>query len=110
MESHLKALHSSPSTYTPTQATEAFALMTKYALNLPSPITPAQIGAYLVLFNKISSRPEILSAVATVFKGKAVGLEIDPPTDAKPVVDIVGTGGDGKNTFNVSSAAAMVCE
>ena len=47
--------------------------------------------------------PEIIAAGADIMREKA--LKIDLPNDA---IDIVGTGGDGHNTLNISTASAFV--
>lgn len=65
----------------------------------------AQIGAFLMgLRMKSESIDEIVGA-ATVMRELASKVELP---SLKNVVDIVGTGGDGANIFNVSSAAAFV--
>ncbi|CBL45693.1 Anthranilate phosphoribosyltransferase [gamma proteobacterium HdN1] len=65
----------------------------------------AQIGAFLMgLRMKSESIDEIVGA-ATVMRELVSRVEL-PSLDH--VVDVVGTGGDGANIFNVSSAAAFV--
>jgi len=66
--------------------------------------TDAQIGALLVALrmkgesiDEITGAVEVMRQLATPVR---VGVE--------PLVDIVGTGGDGANLFNVSTAAAFV--
>ena len=64
----------------------------------------AQIGAFLAAMRmKSESIDEIVGAV-TVMRELATGITVDDPH----AVDIVGTGGDGANLFNVSSASAFV--
>ncbi len=64
----------------------------------------AQIGAFLAAMRmKSESISEIVGA-ATVMRELATGIKVDE----KYAVDIVGTGGDGANLFNISSAAAFV--
>ena len=66
--------------------------------------TDAQIGGFLMgLRMKGESIDEITGAVE-VMRELATGVELGPG----PVVDIVGTGGDGSNLFNVSTAATIV--
>jgi anthranilate phosphoribosyltransferase len=66
--------------------------------------TDAQIGAFLMgLRLKGESLDEITGAVM-VMRELASGVEVS----GEHVVDIVGTGGDGANLFNVSTAAAFV--
>ncbi|MHB9796560.1 anthranilate phosphoribosyltransferase [Pseudomonas sp. MT3] len=67
--------------------------------------TDAQIGAFLMgMRMKSETIDEIVGAVA-VMRELADQVELD---SLKHVVDVVGTGGDGANIFNVSSAAAFV--
>src|SRR5690554_6604407 len=64
----------------------------------------AQIGAFLTAMRmKSESISEIVGAV-TVMRELATGIKVND----KHAVDIVGTGGDGANLFNVSSASAFV--
>lgn len=67
--------------------------------------TQAQIGAYLVALRmKGETIPEITGSVRAM---RNVALKVKLDTD-EPVYDIVGTGGDGAHTFNISTAAAFV--
>lgn len=64
----------------------------------------AQIGAFLVALRiKGESIDEIVGAV-TVMRELATGVEVK----AENAVDIVGTGGDGANLFNVSTASSFI--
>ena len=66
--------------------------------------TEAQTGAFLMGMRlKGESLDEITGAV-TVMRELASGVEVAGPH----LVDIVGTGGDGANLFNVSTAASFV--
>lgn len=65
--------------------------------------TPSQIGAFLMgLRVKGESVGEIAAAVS-ILREKMVAVEA--PEDA---IDIVGTGGDGSHTLNISTATAIV--
>jgi anthranilate synthase/phosphoribosyltransferase len=67
--------------------------------------TPAQIGAYLVALRmKGETIPEITGSVRAM-RANAVKVKVDTN---ESVYDIVGTGGDGAHTFNISTAAAFV--
>ncbi|MBN2115103.1 MAG: anthranilate phosphoribosyltransferase [Anaerolineales bacterium] len=67
--------------------------------------TPAQIGAYLIALRmKGETIPEITGSVRAM---RANSLKVRPRTD-EPLYDIVGTGGDGAHTFNISTAAAFI--
>jgi anthranilate phosphoribosyltransferase len=64
----------------------------------------AQIGGFLVALRmKSESIDEIVGAV-TVMRELASGVKIN----ARHAVDIVGTGGDGANLFNVSTASSFI--
>jgi len=66
--------------------------------------TDAQIGAFLMgLRMKGETLDEITGAVM-VMRGLATAVEVS----GEHLVDIVGTGGDGANLFNVSTAASFV--
>jgi len=67
--------------------------------------TPAQIGSYLTALRmKGETIPEITGSVRAM-RNVAVKVKVDS-TDT--IYDIVGTGGDGAHTFNISTAAAFV--
>lgn len=66
-------------------------------------LTDVQIGAFLVLMRTKGETVEELTTAAKLMqsKGRFVNLGTD-------LIDIVGTGGDGKNTFNVSTISSFV--
>jgi anthranilate phosphoribosyltransferase len=66
--------------------------------------TPAQVAGFVVaLRSKGETVDEITGLVETM---RAYSLKVDVTDD---VVDTCGTGGDRAGTFNVSTAAALVC-
>lgn len=65
--------------------------------------TPAQIGAFLMALRVRGETVEEISGAVRVMREKA--LKITAP---KGAIDVVGTGGDGAGTYNVSTAAAFV--
>ncbi|MCE2404191.1 MAG: anthranilate phosphoribosyltransferase [Dehalococcoidia bacterium] len=65
--------------------------------------TPAQISAFVTALRIRGETPEEIAGMATVMRDKALPLDVEGP-----LVDTCGTGGDGKGTFNVSTAAAFV--
>lgn len=73
-------------------------------LVLDNGATPAQISAYLVLLRAKGETVDEISGSADMMKEKA--LHIHPMRG--DYVDLVGTGGDGANTFNISTTAAFV--
>ena len=67
-------------------------------------VKDSQLGAFLTALRmKGESTTEIVGA-ALVMRDKAELLKVT----ADPIVDTCGTGGDGANTFNISTAAAFV--
>ncbi|CAM3540583.1 anthranilate phosphoribosyltransferase [Parendozoicomonas haliclonae] len=66
--------------------------------------TQAQIGAFLVALRMKSESIDEIAGAATVMRELATKVEIK----ADHLVDIVGTGGDGANLFNVSTASSFV--
>ncbi|KAH7885067.1 glycosyl transferase family, a/b domain-containing protein [Phlebopus sp. FC_14] len=75
----------------------------------PDAVLPSQIGAFLgaLHIQRIERRPEFLVAAAEVLRARALKAAIEDH-DKDFIVDIVGTGGDGHNTFNVSTTAGVV--
>lgn len=66
--------------------------------------TDAQIGAFLMGLRLKSETIDEITGATEVMRELATGVTVS----AEPLVDIVGTGGDGANLFNVSSASAFV--
>lgn len=66
--------------------------------------TDAQIGAFLTAMRIKGESVDEITAAARVMRELAIPVTL---TDDS-AVDIVGTGGDGSNLFNVSSAASFV--
>lgn len=65
--------------------------------------TPSQMGAFLMALRvRGETVPEITGAAKTM---RAKALHIEAPENA---MDVVGTGGDAKGTYNVSTASAFV--
>jgi anthranilate phosphoribosyltransferase len=65
--------------------------------------TPAQLAALLMGLRMRGETADELAGFATAMRERAVRVEAPP--DA---IDVVGTGGDGSGTFNISTAAALV--
>jgi len=66
--------------------------------------TPAQIGGFLVGLRMKGETVDEITAAASVMRELASGVKVE----GDHVVDIVGTGGDGINTFNISTASTFV--
>lgn len=67
--------------------------------------TDAQIASFLTALRLKGETAEEITAAARVMRSKAISV---PVKNRNALVDIVGTGGDNANTFNVSTAAAFV--
>ena len=65
----------------------------------------ARMGAMLTALRMKSESIDEITAAAAVMRELAERIE---PTNPERLVDIVGTGGDGANLFNVSTASALV--
>lgn len=68
----------------------------------------ARLAATLVGLRAKGETVAEVTGLCDAMLGAAVPLPLDPPSGARPVVDIVGTGGDGFGTVNISTAAAIV--
>jgi len=82
---------------TPEDAEGAFTLI------MNGEATPAQMGAFLMGLRMRGVTVAELTAGASVMRAKA--KLVTAPADA---IDIVGTGGDGAHTYNISTAAVLV--
>lgn len=79
------------------EASEAFEII------MSGGATPAQIAGFLVALRMRGEDVSELSAAVNVIRSKA--LPVKAPAGA---IDIVGTGGDGSGTLNISTATAIV--
>ncbi len=82
---------------TRTEAEAAFAALFEGAA------TPAQMGGFLMALRTRGETVDEFAAAASVMRAKC--LPVRAPLGA---MDIVGTGGDGKGTLNISTATAFV--
>jgi anthranilate phosphoribosyltransferase len=67
-------------------------------------LTDAQIGAFMAALASKGETVEELAGAARVMRRNAHRVQVNAPI----VVDTCGTGGDGANTFNISTTAAFV--
>lgn len=80
--------------------------------------TPAQIGAFITALRMKGETVEEIVGAARVMREKATKINVidrslsldrdEINIDAETILDTCGTGGDGTNTFNVSTATALV--
>jgi anthranilate phosphoribosyltransferase len=66
--------------------------------------SPAQIGGFLIGLRMKGETVDEIAAAAAVMRELASGVELS----GEHLVDIVGTGGDGSNTFNISTTCTFV--
>jgi anthranilate phosphoribosyltransferase len=79
------------------QAAAAFAII------MDGGATPAQLGAFLMALHLRGETVEEVTGAVRTMRAKAT-----PVAAPGAAIDIVGTGGDGAHTLNVSTAAALV--
>ena len=79
------------------EAREAFDIIMSGEASVP------QIAGFLMILRMRSESVEEIAAAAAVMRDKC--LRVNAPEGA---MDIVGTGGDGKKTLNISTAAALI--
>lgn len=65
--------------------------------------TPSQMGAFLMALRVRGETVEEITGAVRVMRAKAVHV-----TAPEGAMDIVGTGGDGSGTYNISTATAIV--
>ena len=70
---------------------------------LSGDVTPAQMGGFLMALRVRGETVEETTGAVTAMRGKM--LRVKAPANA---IDIVGTGGDGSGSYNVSTLAAIV--
>ncbi len=66
--------------------------------------TPAQIGGFLIGLRMKGETIDEITAAAEVMRELATKVDVQ----GEYIVDIVGTGGDGSSTFNISTASCFV--
>lgn len=79
------------------EAEEAFDIL------MSGKATPSQIGGFLMILRHRGESLEEIAGAATVMRAKA--RKVRAPDNA---MDIVGTGGDGRGTLNISTATALL--
>jgi len=95
VKSYLQAA-ASGETFSPREMAEAVAALTADG-------TPAQMAAFLMALRVRGETVDEITGAARAMREKMTAVSVSP--DA---IDIVGTGGDGHGTFNVSTGAALV--
>ncbi len=70
---------------------------------LSGEVTPAQMGAFLMALRVRGETVDEITGAVTAMRAKM--LSVKAPVDA---IDIVGTGGDGSGSYNVSTLACII--
>jgi len=79
--------------------------------------TPAQIGAFITALRMKGETVEEITGAARVMRERATPIRVkgvlgidrdDINIDRETILDVVGTGGDGTNTFNISTTVSFV--
>lgn len=80
--------------------------------------TPAQIGSFITALRMKGETVEEISGAARVMRERATPIRVgrnvlgidrdDINLDQETILDVVGTGGDGTNTFNISTTVSFV--
>jgi anthranilate phosphoribosyltransferase len=70
---------------------------------LSGEVTPSQLGGFLMALRVRGETVEEITGAVTAMRAKM--LRVVAPPDA---IDIVGTGGDGSGSYNVSTLAALI--
>jgi anthranilate phosphoribosyltransferase len=74
-----------------------------FSILMSGEATPSQIGALLMGLRLRGETVDEISGAVSAMRDRM--LRVDAPADA---IDIVGTGGDGSGSFNISTCAAFV--
>lgn len=80
--------------------------------------TPAQIGAFITALRMKGETVAEITGAARVMRERATPIRVgrnvldidrdDINLDQETILDVVGTGGDGTNTFNISTTVAFI--
>ena len=65
--------------------------------------TAAQISAFITALRFKGETPEEIAGMARIMREKSVSVQVN-----NPVLDTCGTGGDGANTLNISTATGLL--
>lgn len=80
---------------------------TAFTAIMSGELTAVQIAALLIALKVRGETIDEITGAVSVMRAKMTPVEL-PPALAASAIDIVGTGGDGKGSFNVSTTTALV--
>ena len=72
-------------------------------------VTPEVKAEFLTSLAEKGETTEELAAFAGELREMATAVPLDETTRAGEILDVCGTGGDGLNTFNISTTVAILC-
>jgi anthranilate phosphoribosyltransferase len=72
-------------------------------------IPAAAKADFLIALAQKGETPDEIAAFVRALRDKSIPPPLDAETRAREILDVVGTGGDRLGTFNISTAAALVC-
>ena len=64
---------------------------------------------FLAALARKGETPDEIAAFVRALRDKSIAPPLDTETRAREILDVVGTGGDRLGTFNISTAAALIC-
>lgn len=75
-----------------------------FAAVMAGDVAQSELAGFLTALAKVPPTPQLLSGAARAMRSAGVKIDIGD----LPAVDIVGTGGDGSNSFNISTTASFI--
>lgn len=72
-------------------------------------VSPELKADFLIALSHKGETPEEIAAFARALRDKAIEPPLTPEVRSREILDVVGTGGDRLGTFNISTAAALIC-
>ena len=72
-------------------------------------VTPEAKADFLTALAEKGETADELATFASELRARATALPLDDTTRAGIILDVCGTGGDGLNTFNISTTVAILC-
>lgn len=65
-------------------------------------------AAFLMALSRRGETPGEIAAFARALRARSIEPPIDEATRSRGIIDVCGTGGDGQNTFNISTTVAIL--